>query len=137
VSEANVELIRRGYEAFNHGDADAVLEGFDPNIEWRVPDTFPDPDTYHGHDGVRKFWEMWRGAFDDFRVEIEELIDAGDMVVAMTRVHGRGKGSGAEVATPSFPHVWTVRDGKAVRMEMLQTREAALEAVGLSREREQ
>jgi ketosteroid isomerase-like protein len=136
MSEEAVERIRRGYEAFNRGDLAAAAEGFDPNIEWRIPFELPDspPDeTYHGREGVVRFWETWRAAFDDFRVEIEEIIDAGDQVIVFAGVRGRGVGSGADVKTPNFPQLWTLGDdGRPVRVEMYPSRAEALEAAGLS-----
>jgi ketosteroid isomerase-like protein len=132
MSEESVEMIRRGYEAFNRGDLDSAIADLDPEIEWLGPGDLPDaPSVYRGHDGVRAFWALWNDVFERFWVEIEEMIDAGDHVVALVRVHGRGRDSGIEVETPIYPHVWTVRDGKSVRMEMMPSRREALEAVGL------
>jgi len=131
VSEANVEIVRRGYEAFNRGDLDAALEAFSPDAEWGVPDVLPDTGPYNGPEGVRRFWASWRETFEDFRVEIEEFIDAGDHVIAQASVRGRGRDSGVEVDTPSFPHVWTLRDGQVVKVEMLPNKALALERVGL------
>ena len=135
MSQENVERVRRGYEAFNRGDLADAAKDFDPNIEWRIPFQLPDspPDeTYRGPEGVLRFWETWRSAFDEFRLELEEIIDAGDRIIVFAAVHGRGAGSGAEVNTPSFPQVWTFgEDGRPVRVEMYQSRAEALEAVGL------
>ncbi len=135
MSQENVERVRRGYEAFNRGDLADAAKDFDPNIEWRIPFQLPDspPDeTYRGPEGVLQFWETWRSAFDDFRLELEEIIDAGDRIIVFAAVHGRGAGSGAEVKTPSFPQVWTFgEDGRPVRVEMFTSRAEALEAVGL------
>jgi ketosteroid isomerase-like protein len=136
VSQEAVERIRQGYDAFNRGDLAVAAQGFSPDIEWRVslqlPDSPPD-ETYRGPEGVMRFWETWRTAFDDFRLEVEEIIDAGDRVVVFAAVRGRGAGSGVDVKTPSFPQVWTMDDeGRPVRVEMYQSRAEALEAVGLS-----
>jgi len=136
MSQENVERVRRGYEAFNRGDLADAAKDFDPNIEWRIPFQLPDspPDeTYRGPEGVLHFWETWRSAFDEFRLELEEIIDAGDRIIVFAAVHGRGAGSGAEVQTPSFPQVWTFgEDGRPVRVEMYQSRGEALDAVGLT-----
>ena len=135
MSQEAVERIRRGYEAFNRGDLAGAAKDFDPNIEWRIslqlPDSPPD-ETYRGPEGVVCFWETWRAAFDDFRVELEEIIDAGDRVIVFAGVRGRGAGSGAYVKSPSFPQVWTLGDdGRPVRVEMYPSRAEALEAAGL------
>jgi uncharacterized protein len=132
MSQENVEAVLRGYEAFNRGDLDAAAEGFHPEIEWLGPDVLPERVVYRGIEGVRDFWGMWRDEFEDFSIEIEEVIDAGEQVIVMAAVSGRGRGSGADVRSPTFPHVWTIRGGVAVRMEMLRTRADALEATGLT-----
>jgi ketosteroid isomerase-like protein len=138
MSQENVERIRRGYEAFNRGDLISAAKDFDPGIEWRIPFQLPDspPDeTYRGREEVIRFWTTWRAAFDDFRLELEEIIDAGDRVVVFAAVRGRGAESGADVGTPSFPQVWTLGDdGRPLRVEMYTSRAEALEAVGLSAE---
>ena len=71
--------------------------------------------------------EVW----EEFRAEAREFVDAGDRIVAMGRMTGKGKGSGVEVED-EFAGIWTVREGRVVRWEMQTDRAAALEAVGLS-----
>ena len=131
MSKEDVERVREGYEAFNRGDLDVAVGDMDPDIEWHVMGDLPEGETYRGHEGVRRFWETWQEAFEDFHVEPEELIDAGDKVVVVIKVSGRGRGSGAQVETPSFPQVWTLRDGRPVRVEMYRSRSEALRAAGL------
>jgi ketosteroid isomerase-like protein len=76
------------------------------------------------HDGVRRH---------DYRMVPEEFIDAGgDQVLVFSREGGRGKGNGAEVQTNPTARLWTLRDGKAIRMESYWDRAEALEAAGLS-----
>jgi ketosteroid isomerase-like protein len=126
-----VERIREGYEAFNRGDFDAAIEGVHPEIEWIVLDMLPDPGPFRGPDGTRRFWEMWADAFDEFHAELDEYVDAGESVIVITRMVGRGKDSGVAVDTPGFPMVWTTRDNVIVRVEMFDSREKALAAAGL------
>jgi ketosteroid isomerase-like protein len=136
VSAETLELIRQGYEAINRGDWKAVVENVDRDVEWIVPDILPDSAdrSYRGPEGVRTFLETWREVFPDFRVEIEEMIDFGEHVLVMARVGGQGRDSGAEVMSPSFPHVWTFREGKLIRLEMFPRKAVALQALGLSEE---
>jgi ketosteroid isomerase-like protein len=87
---------------------------------------------YRGPDDYRKrFLEPFRGEFDDPRVEIHELLDAGDHVVASLTAKGRGRQSGVEVDWKVW-QVWTVRDGKTIRGQGYGSKQEALEAVGLS-----
>ena len=102
MSQQNLEGVRRGYEAFNRGDLDQVLEGLDPEIEWHVPPILPEETVYNGHDGVRELWRNLEDAFEKVEIVVEEMFEADDKVVTMAAVRGRGMGSGAEVETPSF-----------------------------------
>lgn len=72
----------------------------------------------------------WFGAFTDLRVDIEELIDAGDRVVAVLRLHGRVRDSGEEVEMAET-HVITIHNGKATSLREYRAKEEALQAVGL------
>jgi ketosteroid isomerase-like protein len=130
MSQENVERVVAGYEAFNRGDLDAVAEGLSPDFELRMPPIVPDPETYRGPDGMRQLHETWGAGFDDFHVEIEEVIDAGDKVLVMAAVCGTGRDSGAEVRSPSFPHIWTFLGGEIIRMEPRPNRNEGLKAIG-------
>jgi ketosteroid isomerase-like protein len=130
VSRDRVERILRGYDLFNSGEIDEALEGFPDDIEWVVPDVVPDPGSYSGREGVRRFWDMWRESFEDFRIEILKVHDLGDYVVLSTRVRGRGRDSDAELTTPTFPQVWQFSGDRIVRMEIFQSEAAAREAIG-------
>jgi ketosteroid isomerase-like protein len=127
-----VEGVLRVYAAVNRGDLDAAVAGVSPDCEVRLPAILLEAGAFQGREGLRLFWEVWRDTFEDFRMDIEEVIDAGDMVIVMAAVCGTGKDSGAEVRTPTFPIIWTVQDGEAISMQALPTRAQALEAVGLS-----
>jgi ketosteroid isomerase-like protein len=132
MSIENAEGVLRGYERFNRGEIETAMEGFHPDVVWEVPDIFPEAqNVYHGHEGVRRFWAEWREVFPEFKIEVEEVIESGDNVIVMARVIGRGRDSGAEVASPTFPHIWTIEDGTAMAMKMLPTRASALEFVGI------
>jgi ketosteroid isomerase-like protein len=82
-------------------------------------------------DGARAFLADWVEAWEDWELEIEELLDAGDKVVAIMHQHGRAKATGLPVDM-DLAQVWTIRDGKEVRMEMYANPEEALEAAGLA-----
>jgi ketosteroid isomerase-like protein len=130
MSQENVELARRGYDAFNRGEV--AFELLDPEIEWSEGTDVPEPQVYHGHDGVRRQQERFREAWASFSIEPEEFIEAGDQLVVMVKLVAQGKGSGVEVEARGA-HVWTVRDGRAVRLEMYVDPARALAAVGLRR----
>ena len=131
MSQENVDLVGRSIGAFNSGDWDESLEYMDEGIEWRAPFVVADQDTYVGRDGVRAFWTAWTDSFEGFRLEVEDLIDAGDDVVVVARISGQGIASGAGVRSNPFAHVVGLRDGKILRWAMYDSAQEALEAVRL------
>jgi ketosteroid isomerase-like protein len=144
MTRENVEVIRRMYAAFDLSPPGSVatvsvppevLEEFlDAEIEWRGPLEFPDlAEPLYGHEGVARYHAKLAEAFDDYRMVPERFIDAGDdRVLVFSREGGRGKESGAEVQTHLTAHLWTLKDGKAIRMQSYWERADALEAVGLT-----
>jgi uncharacterized protein len=90
----------------------------------------PGGKTYHGHEGVREFYVGWVGTWDDFRIKLERVVDAGDRVVDINEVSGTGRGSGAPVRMRTG-NVWTVEHGKVVRHVGYPVASEALEAAGL------
>jgi uncharacterized protein len=131
MSRENVEIVRRGYESFNRGDIDGVVGFLAPDFEYVASGLVPGVGgTYRGAEGLRRFAEAFWSEFDDPLIEVHELIDAGDRVVASTTLRGHGKQSGADTSW-AVSQVWTVRDGSAVRGQGFPSRADALEAVGL------
>jgi ketosteroid isomerase-like protein len=74
MSQENVELVRRGYDAFNSDGLEAILDLLDPEIEWGTPEQATETD-YRGHEGVRRFWSNFNDAFEDYRFEPEDFIE--------------------------------------------------------------
>jgi uncharacterized protein len=118
VSEANVQVVRAIYDRLRAGDMAGGLALIDPEFEGRDRPEIPDPQVYRGHQGV---FDALGASFADFaEVDFvpEEFIDAGgDRVVVRVRFEGTGRGSGLKVDERLY-HIWTIRDGKAVRMEV-------------------
>jgi uncharacterized protein len=131
MSGENVEIVRRAFEAWNSGDPEAAIALLDPDIEWRLPPNFPDAQAWHGRDAVVQGLTGVAGAWDEFRVDVQELIDAGDRVLALVRFHGRGAITGLDLGGVSVDgQVWTIRDGKAVDVQMYNGSRDALRAIG-------
>ena len=133
MSQQNVDRLRRAYDHFiRRGDFDYDL--LDPEIEWHGPKEFPDlAEPHYGHDGVRSYLAKINEALEDYRMTPEEFIDVdATRVLVFSREGGRGRGSQAAVETHPTAHLWTIRDGKAVRMQSYWERDEALAAVGLT-----
>ena len=134
MSEENVEAFKRGIAAWNREDIDATLEVLDPEVEWRP--TFQrllgrDTAVYRGRHGAREFLQDLDETFAELRIEISEIRDLGDRIVAIGHARGRGKQSGAEVDS-SIGYVVEFKNGKVIRMDDYLDAAEALEAAGLS-----
>lgn len=123
-----IEMTRELYEAFNRGDTETILAQTDLEIEIRDPDRTGQ--TYRGHEDYQRFIGDWMESWDSYAVEIAELTQNGDRVLADLVQSGRGKGSGIEFSEP-FHQVLTFRDGKVVRFEIYIERADAERAARL------
>jgi ketosteroid isomerase-like protein len=126
--------VRRAYEAANRRDFEVTFLLLDPDVEFRFSGAFAPPGLagwHRGHEGYRRVWEAGIEAWDDLRVEPDEIFDYGDQIVICGRQVGHGTGSGVLVSQPVF-QVITLRRGLILRQEDFADRDAALEAAGLS-----
>jgi uncharacterized protein len=132
MSHENVEIVRRVSDAFARGDLPTVFALVAPEIEWDFShaDTWLEERVYRGYDAITEFFGKWIGEWEDYRFELEEVIDAGDKAVAVIHDEGRAKTSGVRLER-RHAEVWTIRDGRVVRIEPFDRRSDALEAVGL------
>ena len=130
MSQENVDVVRRHHEAFVRGDREGTLEPLHPEIEFVFHGL--DMPTAHSHGELDKTMRHWLGTWrrESYRFEAREYRDLGDRVLVRCLEHGRGRGSGVEVTRELF-QVWDVRNGKAIRCEIFEERDEALEAVGL------
>jgi ketosteroid isomerase-like protein len=128
---------RQGSEATNRRDFDLLLLFFDPEIEFQLPASpvggFVPPDLLGVHRGLQGYLRVWEGlieAWDDLRLEPEEIIDFGDRLLAGGRVTGHGRHTGIALDQPLF-QVFTLRRGLVIRQQDFAVRDKALEAAGL------
>jgi ketosteroid isomerase-like protein len=113
---ADVDLVKRSYEAFARDDLDGVLADMHPEIEWHQAQGLPHGGYYRGLDAVRRniFDPLDEEWWDEFTADPDEFLDAGSEIVVLGRYRGVAKRTHKRLDVP-FVHVWTVRDGKAVR----------------------
>ena len=136
MSEQNVEIVRRIFEAAASRDSAAVFALYDPAVEWDasrapMPRLIGGGGVLHGHNGLRKFFQERNAIWGEIEDVPEELIDAGEHVVSADIERGRGRSSGVEVEMTQYA-VWTIHNGKVVRVVWFPSRAEALEAAGLS-----
>ena len=133
MSQETVEIAARWYEVAT--SKAELLAGMPrtmafchPEVEWTAPE---DGSTYRGRDGVRQRLEEWLESFDDYRYEVERIIDCpGDEVLVVATEVGRGASSGAEVRSTNY-ELLTIQDGMIVRIREFYGEDNALEAAGL------
>src|SRR3989440_3750090 len=131
MSQPNVELVRSAYESFERsGRFAAHVATVDFVWDMSKFSGWPEQQLYEGPEGAEQFLREWVAAWEDWRLELEALHDAGDRVVTIVRQHGRSRTTGMPVDM-HFAQVWSLRDGAMARMEMYAETEEALRAVGL------
>ena len=130
MSQENVELFCRAFDALNRRDQETFLALMDDDVEF-VPGAARMEGSYHGHEGARRWWENLHDAFPDFTIEIVEVRDLGDVTLGAVRLRAHG----AVSDVPVDDMVWAVgrwRREKCVWSGNFDTLAEALEAVGLS-----
>ena len=125
-----MEIVQSIYRAWETASTPVDSGLLDPDVEWVNPPEAVEPGTRKGLDAFRAAAESVDDTFEGARVDIEEFFDAGDQVVVVATLRGRGRGSGADVERRQG-YVWTLRDGKAIRFQWFNSAEDALEAAGL------
>ena len=131
MSQENVEIVRRAWDAFGKHSVDAALGFYAEDCVCETVPEQPDRISYKGREGVRQRLERFAEFWEDFAIEPVELIDAGeDVVITVARVRGRGKDSGIPIEPPAAC-VQEFRDGQVIRDRVFLTRAEALESAGL------
>ncbi|MGA8804563.1 MAG: nuclear transport factor 2 family protein [Solirubrobacterales bacterium] len=135
MSQENVELVKKVMGLFNLAaggkPTPELLELFAPDVVIDMTRRVFNPDTYEGHDGLRRLGREVSEVWGRFHVEPERFIDAGRQVVVIETRRARGRGSEVEVGMRSGV-IWTLNEGKVVRMETDLDPAEALEAAGVS-----
>ena len=124
-----MEIVREAWNAYSRGDYDRVGGFHDPHI---VVITLEDGVVY-GNDAVLANYKRWNEAWEVAETTLEAVIGRGDRVFLTARFQGRGRASGIEIDTHLY-EVYTLRDGKVLRIDEYEHRAEALEAAGLSQE---
>ena len=114
MSEEDVTTLRQAYEAFNRGDIEAVVQAFDPQIEWHELEGNPQAaGIFRGTDSVlNDVFSTIPENWDEFQADPHDFIDAGEHIIVTGHFRGRPKGDGGALDA-HFAHVWRMRDGKA------------------------
>jgi ketosteroid isomerase-like protein len=136
MSQENVEIARRLFEAFNRTFAEGtpdLYELLDPEVEWVPMSALLEGTRYHGHDGVRRWMEEMKRDWTTFELRPERFLDLGDdrvLTLGMWRAQGRGGGVLLDIQQASWLAKYS--EGKLVLLRTFTDRKDALEASELS-----
>jgi ketosteroid isomerase-like protein len=132
VSTDNVEIVERAVEGFNARGVEGVLPYIHEEFEATTPPNLAsEPDTYRGHDGVRRWFDSFYEVMDEIRWDAHEFRPVGDRVVIDFTLRARGKTTGLDFGQDAVM-VWSFCDGKASRIELFESMEEALAAAEAS-----
>jgi uncharacterized protein len=129
LAPSNVDLIRPIYEEWGRGNWRPRFDVYHPKMEWGWSDEFPGlAGVYEDHEDPNPRLVAWLNGWENWRAEADEFLEFGDHVVVLATYHGRGRGSGVEISQEGA-HVFELRDGKVVRLEIFASRAKALQSV--------
>jgi ketosteroid isomerase-like protein len=124
---SNVEIVERGFAAFNEGGVEGIIPYIHPDFEATTPpELASEPDTYRGHDGIRRWFESFEDVMDEIRWDARGFREVGDRVLVEFTLRARGKTTGLEFGQDAVM-IWELRDGLAIRVSLYPTLDAALE----------
>lgn len=107
------------------------LESFSSEVKFYLSGVFPDLDRmYRGHEGIQELNDQLNAPWEEFSLEPDRFVDIGERVLVLSHSHGRGR-DGIKVRL-SLAHLWTLRNGQAVRVDAFSDQQEALEAVRLA-----
>ena len=131
MSQSNVELAKRVIDAFNRRDVDAIFECVNPDVEWFPAMSVTFGGGLRGREGIESYVREVGDTWEEYRVVVQDLRDIADeRVLALSRIEGRGAGSGGLVDA-QMGQVFDFRDGRIARVRTYLDHSKALEAVGL------
>ncbi len=132
MSQENVELVQKVFDAYSRGDLPAMLDRMAPAFEFHPSGQFMDTQAiYRGHEGWTEFWHTFRAAWDSITISVERIEDLGEQILVLGTFHGKGHESGVEVTRDS---AWlqTLRGDLIAQTQTFTSWDEALEAAGLS-----
>ena len=129
MASHNIELIRPIYDEWGRGSWRTAFDVYDPHMEWGWSSEFLGlAGVYEDPRDPNPRLRTWLSGWEYWRAEADEFLEFGDHVVVLATYHGRGKGSGVEIHQLGA-HVFKLRDGKVVRLEIFASREKAIASV--------
>ncbi len=130
MTRENLEIVQRGFEEFNARGVEGIIPFIHPDFEATTPPNLAsEPDTYRGHDGIRRWFDSFDEVMEDIRWDAHEFQPVGEKVIVDFTLRARGKTSGLDFGQDAVM-VWSLRDGKAIGVELFETVDEARTAAG-------
>jgi ketosteroid isomerase-like protein len=130
VSRENLEIVQRGFEAFNARGVEGIIPFIHPDFEATTPPNLAsEPDTYRGQDGIRRWFDSFDDVMDEIRWDAHRFEQVGNRVVVEFTLRARGRKTGLDFGQDAVM-VWSLRDGKAIGVELFETLDEARAAAG-------
>ena len=131
MSQENVERTRLVYRRLHEGGFTAIADLIDPRFAMDAPQGVESSQA-HDKEGLRDWFRKMDEIWEELRFDPKEITDLDDdRVLVVAHTSGRARGTGIQISQ-DLTHVWTLSEGKAIRLNTYSTRAEALEAVGLS-----
>jgi uncharacterized protein len=131
MSQQNVEVVERAIDAFSRGDAEKFAELTTEDLEWKTGLGAVEGEVFHGREGIATYFARLGSAWDSFLFLADEYRDLGEVVIALGRLRGQGRGGGVPVESP-VGAVWNLRHGRICRLRAYLDHAQALDAAGVS-----
>jgi len=131
MAEGNVEIVERIYDGWGEGRFGSSVDAFDRHVLFVINKGFPDPGAYLGEAGIAGYMRGFLESWTRITIEAEELVPAGDTIIARIVQRGVGDASGAETEFRYF-QLWTFRGDRVIRLENMRERDEAFAAAGLA-----
>jgi ketosteroid isomerase-like protein len=129
VASGDVEIVERGFAAFNENGIDGILPFVHPDFEATTPpELATEPQTYRGHDGIRRWFDSFDEVMDEIRWDARDFREVGDRVLVEFTLRARGQTTGLDFGQDAVM-VWELRDGLAIRLSVYPTLDQAISAI--------
>jgi ketosteroid isomerase-like protein len=126
MSQRNVEVVRKAFDAAGRGDWNAFFAAYSLDVEWDDRDLRPEGAARRGIEEMREELRIWVGTWVNYRQQVEQMLEVNDQVVVVLRERGEGKGSGA-LLDHRIGIVLTVRDDLIVKQVLYRDPDDALQ----------
>jgi ketosteroid isomerase-like protein len=132
VASSNLQIVQRGFEAFNEDGIDGILPFLHPDFEATTPpELATEPQTYRGHEGIRRWFDSFDEVMEEIRWDAGDFHEVDGRVVVEFTLRARGKTTGLDFGQDAVM-VWELRNGKAVRLSLYPTLDQAQAAIAAS-----